>query len=205
LPERRTRAISGWRGFVVPGAVFALIFIIGIDKTSQAIVGSTAEVSILDEPAHLATAALLLAALAALFHGELSIPFVAAALVASVAIDIDHVPQFLGWNGLTVGTPRPYTHSLIVPVVALLVALPARRQVREVALGVAFGVCAHLFRDLATGSGVALFWPVSTNGVVIPYLIYAAGAVSLTAAVLILSPPQGHRKSTVSEPSGELG
>lgn len=33
------------------------------------------------------------------------------ALIAWVAIDADPIPGRLGLDGLTVGTPRPYTHS----------------------------------------------------------------------------------------------
>lgn len=62
----------------------------------------------LDWSAHLATALILLANLP-LSAGH---AFSSAALVAAVAIDLDHVPGHLGTDLLTAGTPRPYTHSL---------------------------------------------------------------------------------------------
>ena len=51
----------------------------------------------LDEVAHLATAALGLLALACLI--DVPRRFYVAALVASVAIDLDHVPLYLGLRG----------------------------------------------------------------------------------------------------------
>ena len=115
--------------------------------------------------------------------------FLAAALVASTAIDVDHIPQYLGWHGLTEGAPRPYTHSLITPLALLLVGLLARGRLRAVALGAAVGVCAHLLRDLATASGVSLLWPLSSAGVRVPYWTYLLALV-LFAAVWI-----AHRRS----------
>jgi inner membrane protein len=126
-------------------------------------------------------------------------------LVASVALDLDHVPQYLGWNGLTEGAARPYTHSLVTPVVLLLAALAVNRYARQVALGAAFGVSAHLFRDLATASGVALFWPASSAGVRIPYLLYAAGLLCLAGAVAAVSVARAQRSSPAKEPIRDTG
>jgi hypothetical protein len=49
------------------------------------------------------------------------------ALVASVVIDVDHVPGQLGSHILTAGTSRPYSHSLTT-VAALLVLAAARQK-----------------------------------------------------------------------------
>jgi inner membrane protein len=87
---------------------------------------------------------------------------------------------------LTDGLPRPASHALLT--VGLLAAvgylLPGER--RPYALGAAFGVGAHLCRDVATGPGVALFWPLTSAVVKAPYVVFAVGlamAVALTFAV----------------------
>lgn len=183
----------------------ALILIFALDAVSTATASSTAEIGVLDEPAHLATAGVLLLALVLLAGRVVSVPFLAAALVASVALDLDHLPQYLGWNGLTEGAPRPYTHSLVTPVVLLLVAVAVDGRARQAALGAAFGVGAHLFRDLATSSGLVLLWPASSAAVRAPYLLYAAGLLSVAGAVVVVSLPRDHRRSPVKEPSRDYG
>jgi inner membrane protein len=102
------------------------------------------------------------------------------ALIASMAIDIDHIPGRLGADWLTAGTPRPYTHSLAV-VSALLLGAALWRRRRPELLGVASGVAIHLGRDLAEG-GVPLLWPLSRTGVAVPQGSYLA-AMALVIAV----------------------
>jgi inner membrane protein len=145
---------------------------------------------ILDEIAHFLTALLLLQALPARLRRELALP----ALFASVAIDLDHVPQYLGYGFLTAGTPRPYTHSLLtIAVLATAGLLLARR--RRLLLGLALGVALHFFRDLAegNGSGVALLWPLSDHGFSYPHAAYltmmvAVGLAAACASALRLRP-----------------
>ena len=128
----------------------------------------------LDEPAHLATAVVFLATL----RPPVERSFAWGALLGAVLIDLDHLPALLGSRVLTAGTPRPYSHSLLAIALVLLIAarLPARW--RRAALGVAFGIAAHLIRDLATpvGSapGVSIFWPFSPRAVRFAYGYYAA-------------------------------
>jgi inner membrane protein len=138
----------------------------------------------LDETAHLLTALLLLQVL----PGRLRAGITAPALIGSVAIDLDHVPQYLGDNFFTVGTPRPYTHSLLTLLVLLLFALAARSR-RNLFLGLALGVTLHFFRDLAegTGSGVALLWPVSDHAFSYQHSTYLALMVCVVAADLCLA------------------
>jgi inner membrane protein len=141
-----------------------------------------------DEFAHLATCAILL--LAAVQTGSLrpSVRFVTAALLASVAIDIDHIPGYLGSHLLTGSLPRPYSHSMLLAAALLALgwAWP-RRRARELSFGIGFGVSAHLLRDLATGPGAPLAWPISSAVVTLPYAAYgallavAASSVPLTA------------------------
>jgi membrane-bound metal-dependent hydrolase YbcI (DUF457 family) len=98
-----------------------------------------------------------------------------------VAIDADHIPQHLGTQALTAGTPRPYTHSLLTLVVLGLGAVVWRRR-REVLLGLCLGVTIHLWRDLSEpGSGVALLWPLSDRGFALAHWSYVAGVVVATA------------------------
>ena len=135
----------------------------------------------LDETAHALTAALVLLALGWRLDGR----FARAALVASVAIDIDHVPGELGMRWLTAGTPRPYTHSLIVLVPLALAAVCARGR-RDIVLGVLFGIAVHFWRDLGeTGSSVALWWPFSSRGVAVSHaLVLASVCAAFAIAVL---------------------
>lgn len=138
----------------------------------------------LDEVAHFLTALLLLQALPPRRRAALAVP----ALIASVAIDLDHVPQYLGQDFLTAGTPRPYTHSLLTIAVLLGVALLARRR-RQLFLGLALGVALHFFRDLAegNGSGVALLWPLSDHGFSYPHATYLALIACVALADLFLA------------------
>ena len=140
----------------------------------------------LDETAHLLTTLLVLWALSP----RASDRFVVPALVASIAIDADHVPGELGASWLTAGTPRPYTHSLLTVVLVLAAALAWRRR-RVLALGITCGLALHLWRDMSeTGNGVALFWPFSYRSVRLSHagylavmaLVVAGGAYRLRAA-----------------------
>lgn len=140
-------------------------------------------VGLLDEPAHLATAALFLVA----FLPARARAVVPWALAGAVLIDLDHLPFYL-WGALTTDDAgRPLTHSLATVLVlatagVLAGALTAGRA-RTALVGLALGVALHLVRDLGTGPGVPLWWPVSGHGVLLPYVTYAA----LTAAVAVVA------------------
>lgn len=137
---------------------------------------------LVDEPAHLATCAVALLLLA-LCGARLSSTFLAAALIASVAIDLDHAPQHLGFDFLTSGTPRPYLHCALAVLVPLVAAALLPRW-RSLLLGVAFGLAAHLARDLVTGPGVPLALPFADAAVRLPYLLYAGALVAAALACL---------------------
>ena len=130
---------------------------------------------LLDEPAHLTTAALLLASVGALRRGR---P-VLITLVASVALDLDHLPLYAGAPMGAGG--RPPTHSLAT-VAALAAAGLLLKRRRSDLLACAAGVTLHLVRDLATGPGVPLFWPVSARAIEVPYPAYAAMLLAAGAA-----------------------
>ena len=157
---------------------------------------------LVDEPAHLATFAIALFAAAAIRGPSLPVRFVIAALLASVAIDLDHIPGYLGWDGMTGTLPRPYTHGLLLVGASIAVASLSRsRACRQVFLGLAFGVSAHLLRDLATGPGVPLAWPLSSGVAAVPYPLYAATLALALVAVLAPVPrsvPAGWRIGLVT-------
>lgn len=160
--------------------------VLALDLLWTVISDSTSSVAyvIVDWPAHLATCLLLLMGLTAVSRSPRPAVFAAGAVVATIAIDADHIPNYLGWHGLTAGEPRPYPHSLLMVGVLMLIAGLSRGRLREATFGAAFGVGAHLLRDLATGPGVALLWPVSSTAVTVPYVIFATG-LALAAAVVV--------------------
>lgn len=131
----------------------------------------------LDEPAHLATSALTLTALADQAtlrrHGTVTL----SALLASIAIDVDHVPIYAGASHLAAGG-RPFSHSLAT-VAALLAASRALPRRRGVLIGAAVGVGLHFLRDVGTGPGLPLWWPVSTRDVRVTYSRYIASLTGL--------------------------
>jgi inner membrane protein len=134
----------------------------------------------LDEIAHLLTMLIVLWALG----DRVWVRFGAAALVTSVAIDLDHIPQYLGHDFLTRGTPRPYPHALLTIAVALVIAAVWPRR-RDVFLGIALGLTFHFWRDLSEpGSGVALLWPLSDHSFSLSpasYLLIMAAFVAFNA------------------------
>jgi membrane-bound metal-dependent hydrolase YbcI (DUF457 family) len=158
-----------------------------LDLLWSLIEGSTGAIGygLIDEPAHLATCVVALLAVLALSGAKPPLRFVGAALVSSVAIDLDHVPGYLGSHLLTGSMPRPYTHSLLLVAVLVTVAVMARRaDRRQIWLGIAFGVGAHLLRDLATGPGVAFLWPFVVAPIKIPYVLYAGMLLAAMIACL---------------------
>ena len=122
----------------------------------------------LDEIGHLLTAALLLLALPRPARRKVW-PW---ALIGAVAIDVDHVPLYTFAPEFEVGG-RPPTHSLLT-VLVLFVAALAIPAARVPLAGLALGVCLHFVRDVATGPGMPLFWPVSHAVVRVPYPAYLA-------------------------------
>jgi inner membrane protein len=123
--------------------------------------------AILDEPAHLFTALIILAAL----RTTCLSPFWLSATLASVFIDLDHVPGELGYTFLQYGEPRPYTHSLLVAGCFLLLGLWLTGISQQIARGIAAGMVLHFIRDIVT-AGLPLFWPAVTRGIQLPYVLY---------------------------------
>jgi inner membrane protein len=147
---------------------------------------------LLDEPAHLATALVILGALVRV-RGALPDPhFGWTMLACSVLIDLDHLPAEFGTGALTNGTPRPYTHALWT-VIALTLAWATARffvirsgrsrpaTVELILAGAAWGVAAHFVRDIATAP-MSFWWPVTDIAVQVPYWWYVV-ALSVIIAI----------------------
>jgi inner membrane protein len=147
----------------------ALGLVAGLDALSDsAETGSLLLLGLLDEPAHVATAWLFLAA----FLPVRARTIYLWALVGSVAIDVDHVPLYL-WHVLAADPEsRPVTHSLTTVVVLAVAAAVASTRLRSPLLGLALGTLLHFFRDLAEGPGVPLLWPLTTANASLPHATY---------------------------------
>jgi len=152
--------------------------------------------ALVDEPCHLLTAVIVLGAYVRWRGRPPSTWFIWAMLCASVAIDVDHLPLEFGSYVLTAGTPRPYTHALwlvaMFAVAAIIAGVLSQVRGRRTAAiltgicaGAAWGLCAHFLRDVVTAD-IALWWPVSSTGVLLPYGWYL-GALLLLA---VLPPPR---------------
>jgi hypothetical protein len=153
---------------------------------------------LIDEPAHLATALVVLGALTR-FRGSPPEPtFGWTMLACSVLIDLDHLPTEFGVNTLTEGTPRPYTHALWTVIVLTLAWERVRSQARRtgrprpttgelMCAGAAWGVAAHFLRDLATAP-MSFWWPLSDMSVQVPYWWY------VIALAIIIALPRGGRR-----------
>jgi len=180
---RSTARARAWLARSVPAPPWALISIpllVGaVDSIRTEPGRGDLGTALLDEPAHLATALLLLLAC----RRRISLVLVVGAALGACAIDLDHLPAMLGQVGLTEGTVRPYTHALPTLVALLAGAVATRGATRTGLLGAALGFGSHLWRDMGTG-GVALLWPLTRANVDLPYAAYfAAVLVSLLAAL----------------------
>ena len=136
----------------------------------------------IDEVAHLATGALGLLALSCLIEAPRR--FYVAGLIASVAIDLDHIPLYLG-----LGNPqqRPVTHSLATVFVIVVAAALSRRH-RAVLVGAATGLVIHLARDIAEGPpGVRLLWPLSNTAWTASFWWFLGMIITFTVVRLLLA------------------
>jgi inner membrane protein len=164
--------LRSYREGLTPAAVLiAAAVFLAADLADQAVNDHSMILTALcDETAHLLTTLLILWAIGGVAYRRLLVP----ALIASVAIDLDHLPARLGWRFLTEGTPRPYTHSLLTVLIVLLAAA-LWRQRRVVLLAVAVGLVIHLWRDMAEpGTGVAMLWPATDASWSFPHGAYLA-------------------------------
>jgi membrane-bound metal-dependent hydrolase YbcI (DUF457 family) len=164
-------------------AVLLALAAVGFDGANRIIHYGPLSAAPLDGAAHLATAALALSVLARL----ISAPgrFYVAALIASVAIDLDHIPDYLGLLGDQNG--RPFTHSLTTVAVVAGAAAASRRH-RAVLAGTAAGLLVHFARDIVEGPpGVRMLWPVRETAWTAGYWWFLAMIILLAAAWLVLA------------------
>jgi inner membrane protein len=134
-------------------------------------------VGVFDEPAHLATAGVLLANLNPP-SGEWAAGFIAGAALP----DLDHVPLALSRVHPNVDDPRPVTHCLLAaaPLFAAAQLQPPGAR-RDALAGAAAGTLAHFARDLAVGTGVALLQPLTERSFKVPYPLYVGALAALAA------------------------
>jgi inner membrane protein len=155
---------------------------------------------LLDWPAHLATALVILGALVRVRGALPDQRFGWTMLACSVLVDLDHLPAEFGSQVLTNGTPRPYTHALWTVIVLALAYAVVRffvirsgrsraATVELILAGAASGVAAHFVRDIATAP-MSFWWPITDMAVQVPYRWYV-----LALAVIIAIGPirQGSR------------
>jgi LexA-binding, inner membrane-associated putative hydrolase len=136
---------------------------------------------LLDDPAHLAAAALGLLVVARFVEAPRR--FYVAALIASVAIDLDHIPLYLGFGAQN---QRPVTHSLATVVVCAVAAVASRRH-RAVLAGTVAGLLLHFARDIAEGPpGVRMLWPLQQTAWIAGYWWFFGMIVLLMGADLML-------------------
>jgi len=164
----------------------------------------------IDEPAHLATALVVLGAITR-FRGRAPSPkFGWTMLACSVLIDLDHLPAEFGTNTLTNGTPRPYTHALWTVIVLTLAWASARYvAVRKerlrpataelVLAGAAWGVAAHFLRDIATAQ-MSFWWPLTDIAVQVPYWWY----VTALLVIIALGPVRRRKTASAQENSDQV-
>ncbi len=167
-----------WWAYPILLAGVALVF----DAANRMIPFGIFSAGPLDEAAHLATAALGLMVLACFI--DVPRRFYVAALIASVAIDIDHIPLYLGLVPDT--GQRPVTHSLVTVLVCVVAAAVSRRH-RAMLAGVATGLVLHFARDIAEGPpGVRMLWPLQQTAWAASYWWFLGLIIAFTGARLVL-------------------
>lgn len=174
-PTARAASRISHRRLSLVALALLVVLVLALDLVLASGTHGYVVTGLLDEPAHAATAALVLAA-----AGPRRPLWIAGFVLGAVAIDIDHLPQGLGSDVISTGTRRPFSHSLLTIAVLSIVALTARGRLRALSAGAALGVATHLGRDSATG-GVALLWPLSAVTVTAPYALYAVLLAVLAA------------------------
>lgn len=129
-----------------------------------------------DEPAHVATAGLVLINLP-----RLSRRWTSGFLVGAVLPDVDHIPLALREEHPALTDPRPVTHCLAA---AAPLAVAAGLTRSDALAGAAVGAVVHFARDLAVGTGVPLAQPLSGRAFKVPYALYVTSLAALALAAV---------------------
>jgi inner membrane protein len=154
-----------------------LVLIGLLDLALQARRWSVPMTALLDEPAHVLTAGLLLCAFLP-WRARATAPW---ALAGAVLIDLDHLPLYL-WGALTADdSGRPVFHSVATVLALACAGVMSRGRFRTALTGLSLGIGLHLVRDLGTGPGVPLWWPVEAHSVRVPYLAYFVALAGVAA------------------------
>jgi hypothetical protein len=199
-----TAAAKRWVGVLLALYAFATDWLTGWHGMNFAMRG------LLDWPAHLATALVILGAVIRVRRALPDQRFGWAMLACSVLIDVDHLPEEFGSDVLTNGTPRPYTHALWAVIVLTLAWVTARffvvrsgrprpATVELILAGAAWGVAAHFVRDIATAP-MSFWWPVTAMAVEVPYWWY----VVALAVIIAVGPVRCRSRSTDARPKGNV-
>ena len=181
-------AWSRWYAALLPACSFALVC--GLDAVQSAAGWPVPVAGLLDEPAHLLTAGLFLAAALPRRFRRVG----AWALLGSMLIDLDHMPLYMGWTAMSAHGGRPVTHSAMIVVLLLLVAAAVPRR-RTILAGLAVGVVLHFVRDLATGPGVPLLWPWQMTGYRVAHGTYLATLAVVTVVATLRWRPRRHPRT----------
>jgi inner membrane protein len=165
----------------IPVGLLAVVFTCDVLRDHK--LTKRAAIGALDEVAHLATAALVLLAAREVTWLRESKARVCVVLASTVLIDLDHVrPPSESTSTLRGGRSR--AHSVTTVVVALLGSAIAGARRTGHPLAAAVGLAVHLGRDVATGHGLMLWWPLSKDDVKVHYGYYAvACAAAMTSGV----------------------
>ena len=139
---------------------------------------------LLDWIGHLSTAGILLLAVAGSDYLGRHHRFTTGAILGSVLIDVDHILLYTHVPHIAVTGGRPFTHTLgTVAVLAAVWMVSGRRW--SLLGGLTVGVLLHFVRDVATGSGLALWWPFSDAGVEVGYPVYVVIMVIMAAVATV--------------------
>jgi hypothetical protein len=195
-----TVAAKRWVGVLLALYAFGTDWLTGWHGMNFALRG------LLDWPAHLATALVIMGALIRVRRALPDQRFGWAMLACSILIDVDHLPAEFGSQVLTNGTPRPYTHALWVVIVLTLAWATARffvirsggprpATVELILAGAAWGVAAHFVRDIATAA-MSFWWPVTDMAVQVPYWCYVVALTVILAVGPVRRTPQ-FKKGTI--------
>ena len=80
-------------------------------------------------------------------------------------------------------------------MLVLLVVAALSRRLRTAATGVAVGVLLHFVRDVATGPGLPLAWPLCSSSALLPYGLYIGFMAAVSALAIARQVPASGSRS----------